>query len=1024
MKTKKLLTVLLLLLTGMIIHAQETKPEITQSKWEQIDNFVIHNQKKWKTPGISIAVINGEDEVRFLNYGYSSKKESMEVNEHTLFEIGSTSKAFTGLGLLLLEEDGQISLQDSISDYIPWLKLKYQNEETDVTIGDFLYHKSGIPVDTIVNIPVDDQPGAIKRAVETLIGTDLDFLPGSHFSYATINYDVLGLVIETVSQMTYEDYIREKVLLPLGLTETYTNLENAKKTGNMATGYKMSFLSAREYSAPYYRGNVPAGYIVSSSSDISRWLQIQMGLVDVPEKLKKVIKRSHEADNTVKAGFDGSLYGAGWNIVYESNGFISHGGNNPNFSSYFGFGPGNHVGIAVLGNMNSESTTQIGTGVIEILKGREPEKLISDLYKRFDSASVLVLIASSVLFVFTFFFLMSIIIGIIRKKRKYVKSGGGLLINILGSIGFLLCFAYCLYRIPATFLGGVDWPTAQVWGSPFFLPAAIVIYALVFLFTIYLQILFHFKKSDEKAIYPLVLLSTISGSGNALIVFIINAALFGASGTRIHLLPYFFLGIIVYIISQKIVRTKMAIITNQMIYKKRMDIVDNLLKSPFFKYEKIEEGNIQATLNNDTQQIADAPHLIIGSISGFSTVLFCFIYLGIINFYGFLVSIAVIAIAAGCFFVVGQAANKLWERTRDIQNTFFGFIESLANGFKELTLNKNRRTDFREDLNSCCEETRDKGTEAEVMFANVVVLGELLFTIVIGIVGFVFPILFPEIPQETLLTFVFVFLYMNGPINGLLNNVPRALQLQIAWKRINNFLQDVKQNNEDIQKELSTIPSESVELTLKNITFTYKTEEETFTVGPFNHEFKSGEITFVTGGNGSGKTTLAKLITGLYEPEEGTISVNGANVNYSDLNNCYSSVFSDYHLFKKLYGINHLDKNDDITRILKDLQIDNKVTIEDGVFSSVDLSTGQKKRLALLVSYLDDKPIFLFDEWAADQDPEFRKYFYYDILPGLKAMGKCIIAITHDDHYFDTADKVIKLEMGKIDSVKEKVLTK
>lgn len=188
----------------------------------------------------------------------------------------------------------------------------------------------------------------------------------------------------------------------------------------------------------------------------------------------------------------------------------------------------------------------------------------------------------------------------------------------------------------------------------------------------------------------------------------------------------------------------------------------------------------------------------------------------------------------------------------------------------------------------------------------------------------------------------------------------------------------------------------------------------------FNHEFKSGEITFITGGNGSGKTTLAKLITGLYEPEEGQICINGKEVNYTDLNNCYSSVFSDYFLFNKLYGINHVEKSEDIERILKSLQINDKLTINDGVFSTVDLSSGQKKRLALLVSYLDDRPIFLFDEWAADQDPEFRKYFYHEILPGLKALGKCVIAITHDDHYFDTADKVIKLEMGKIESVEEK----
>ncbi len=451
-----------------------------------------------------------------------------------------------------------------------------------------------------------------------------------------------------------------------------------------------------------------------------------------------------------------------------------------------------------------------------------------------------------------------------------------------------------------------------------------------------------------------------------------------------------------------------------------MTIIEHLLNSSFFQYEEIEEGSIQATLNNDTQQIANAPNLFVACISSFSTVLCCFIYLGIINVQGLLLSLVVIFIACICFFVVGASANRLWERTRDIQNIFFGHIDSLIKGFKELALNKNRRVDFRKDMNDCCEETRDKGTKAVVKFANVIVLGELLFTIVIGAVGFIFPLLFPKIPQATLLTFVFVFLYMNGPINTLLNLIPQVLQIRIAWMRIRNLVKEITFLNKSKKSGKTESKVDSIVLSLKDIEYKYYTEFDKFSVGPFNHEFKSGEITFITGGNGSGKTTLAKLITGLYEPEAGKILVNGNEVNYTDLNSCYSSVFSDYHLFNKLYGIDHEEKIDDIDKYLKHLKIDDKLFIRDGVFSSTELSTGQKKRLALLVSYLDDRPIFLFDEWAADQDPEFRKYFYHEILPGLKAMGKCVIAITHDDHYFDTADKVLKLEMGKIDSVEEK----
>ncbi len=389
---------LLFLIIGITVFARDSKIEMSSTKLEEIDKFIIKNQKKWKTPGVAVAIINGEDEVKFRNYGYSNKKNSMEITEHSLFEIASTSKAFTGLGLLLLVQEGKIPLTEPVTTYIPWLKLTHDDKEVVPTVGDFLYHKTGIPYGFVANIPVDEKTGAIERAVRTLVGAEVEFIPGSRFQYATVNYDVLGLVIEKVSGMAFEDYIREEVLLPLGLNETFSNMENAKNTGNMATGYKMSLLACREYEAPYYRGQVPAGYIVSSSSDISRWLQIQLGLIDVPEKLRRAIEQSQVPDQSIAASFGGSFYAAGWNIVHESNGFISHGGANPNFSTFYGFSPSNKTGIAVLANMNSDSTAHMANGVLDILNIKKPAVLPGDQYKQVDTVSSILLLVCSLLF--------------------------------------------------------------------------------------------------------------------------------------------------------------------------------------------------------------------------------------------------------------------------------------------------------------------------------------------------------------------------------------------------------------------------------------------------------------------------------------------------------------------------------------------------------------------------------------------------------------------------------------------------
>ncbi|MCP5108709.1 MAG: ATP-binding cassette domain-containing protein, partial [bacterium] len=205
----------------------------------------------------------------------------------------------------------------------------------------------------------------------------------------------------------------------------------------------------------------------------------------------------------------------------------------------------------------------------------------------------------------------------------------------------------------------------------------------------------------------------------------------------------------------------------------------------------------------------------------------------------------------------------------------------------------------------------------------------------------------------------------------------------------------------------------------KGIMFEYKseTELERFQVGPLDFDARKGEIIFVIGGNGSGKTTLAKLLTGLYMTEKGSLRINGEEKPNYQLGEYFSTVFSDFHLFEKLYNVELTGRETEIQEYLKLLRLEEKVKLEGNSFSTVGLSGGQRKRLALLQCYLEGHPIYLFDEVAADQDPEFRRFFYRDLLQRMKEEGKIVIAITHDDHYFDAADRVIKMDIGNIETV-------
>jgi ABC-type siderophore export system fused ATPase/permease subunit len=211
---------------------------------------------------------------------------------------------------------------------------------------------------------------------------------------------------------------------------------------------------------------------------------------------------------------------------------------------------------------------------------------------------------------------------------------------------------------------------------------------------------------------------------------------------------------------------------------------------------------------------------------------------------------------------------------------------------------------------------------------------------------------------------------------------------------------------------------------VEDICFKYKKgdQQDGFEIGPVNLEVKHGETLFIIGGNGSGKTTLAMLLTGLYEPHQGSILINEKKVTGSQLSEYFSAVFNPLFLFDKLYNIDVQGKSEQLKKYLKLLNLDEKVEVSGNQYSTINLSGGQRKRLALLQCYLEDSPIYLFDEWAADQDPEYRNFFYRTLLPEMKKAGKIVIAITHDDHYFDVADKVVKMHMGRLEIYTDETL--
>jgi putative pyoverdin transport system ATP-binding/permease protein len=292
--------------------------------------------------------------------------------------------------------------------------------------------------------------------------------------------------------------------------------------------------------------------------------------------------------------------------------------------------------------------------------------------------------------------------------------------------------------------------------------------------------------------------------------------------------------------------------------------------------------------------------------------------------------------------------------------------------------------------------------------------------IIMAVIVFILPRMVPSFHQD-INQIAATLLFIIGPLGAVVNAFP-------AYTRVNLALIDIYELEGELDAHFASAPQPTTEtapgfssftnLEMENIEFSYTDKEQrpVFSLGPIHFRVTAGETVFVIGGNGSGKSTLFKLMVGLYKPDHGNLKMNSHLVDAARLQSyreMFSSVFSDFHLFDRLYGLRGIT-TEQVDRWLDEMQLNNKTQFTNGRFSSLDLSSGQRKRLALIIALLEDRPVFVLDEWAAEQDPTFRRYFYTHILAVLKSRGKTVIAITHDEQYFHLADRVLKVDYGKI----------
>ncbi|NQY07485.1 MAG: cyclic peptide export ABC transporter [Flavobacteriaceae bacterium] len=444
-----------------------------------------------------------------------------------------------------------------------------------------------------------------------------------------------------------------------------------------------------------------------------------------------------------------------------------------------------------------------------------------------------------------------------------------------------------------------------------------------------------------------------------------------------------------------------------------------LIKSEYLKVEKIKQ-EIYAALTTDVNNIVNASLVIINFISSIILVITCFVYLGFLSLTLFSISILCIAIGVFIHLKSIKNTNNQFLRVRNIEQDFMKGFNSILEGNKEIKINPNKGESlFQSIILPVIIEGKNRNINAYIGYLNSQLLSQLLFYCIIVIILVVIGSYF-TIELGKIISFVFALLYLLGPIVNIMLNIPILNRALISYNKL-NFIKKRLEFSEETSDEKTTIlnPEESFQtITFQGYKYSYP--DNSFSIGPINLTIKANEIIFIYGGNGSGKTTFINTILTLYAPEEGTLTINNKKIQEYELKQTrklFVPVFSDFYLFEDFYGIESIDE-ERVQKLLELFEIEHKVTFKNGKLSTTDLSTGQRKRVALISAILEDRPILVLDEWAADQDPYFRKKFYTQIIHKIvNEENKTIIAITHDDNYYQEADKLFRMNYGKLEEI-------
>jgi putative pyoverdin transport system ATP-binding/permease protein len=525
------------------------------------------------------------------------------------------------------------------------------------------------------------------------------------------------------------------------------------------------------------------------------------------------------------------------------------------------------------------------------------------------------------------------------------------------------------------------------------------------------------RREMHGSLPKLLFMSGLGGISTAAILGAINSGL--QNGSTLWAATLFIVALFLFIKTQSYVTITTTAEIEAIIHKIRIRLMDQIRHSELLSIEDVGRARIVAAITSDTAVLTQASNMLAFTVQGAVLIVFVAIYVAFLSVAAILTTIVVVSIAAVIFHQKNRRLVSEKQRAAAWERQLFDRLTDFLDGFKEVRLNSARSADLFADAVDVSRTAANIKINTQAETFRMIVTSQISMYVLLGAVVFVAPQFSDTLGGAALTKTTTALMFIVGACFGLVQSIPILLNANASADRLVQ-LENTLRATAAQPREIPTVKRFD-KIEMRNISFRYvdKFSEAAFKIGPIDFTLHPGELVFITGGNGSGKSTFLRVFSGLYPPDSGEIILDGRHIDNStrdEYRALMSAIFFDYHLFRRLYGVSDPDPGE-VSRLLGLFRLSEKTGLIDGEFRTLELSGGQRRRLALIVSLLEKRPILLLDEWTAEQDPEFRRKFYDELLPDLMKAGATVVVITHDDRYLDELDlpaRRIRMDEGKI----------